>query len=59
MQKAWSFFWLVVAAIVVIYIVVAIIGPWMPLVIAGVVLSALVTIALLVRRFIRNRRRFF
>lgn len=59
MKKAWSFFWLVVASIMAITILVSIIEPYLWVIVTLFVLGVLSFVGIKVYRYIVEARRHY
>lgn len=56
MKKAWSFFWLVVAACIAFTILVEVIKPYLWLIAALILIAVSAFVVTKIRQFIRSRR---
>ena len=59
MKKLWSFFWLVIASIIAVTIVLSLIEPFIPLIITLFVLGVLSFVGIKVYRYIVEARRHY
>lgn len=59
MKKLWSFFWLVIASVIAVTIVLSLIEPFIPLIITLFVLGVLSFVGIKAYRYIVEARRHY